>query len=146
MYQLIVKRLVHQSFQSLSQGDYEKVLKQFAPTIHFIFAGEHILGGERHGVQAMRQWFQRFFQLLPGLQFQVHTVLVNGWPWNTIVATHFSVQTSLQDGRPYHNTGVQLLRLRWGKAVEDFIYEDTQKLASLLQQLDQQGVSEASTS
>jgi hypothetical protein len=30
---------------------------------------------------------------------------------------------------------MQFLRLRWGRAVEDYLYEDTQKLAAELEHL-----------
>ena len=46
-------------------------------------------------------------------------VLVNGWPWRTVVASHLVITTTLPDGSPYRNEGMQLLRLRWGRVVED---------------------------
>jgi hypothetical protein len=59
-------------------------------------------------------------------------VLVNGWPWRTVVASHLVITTTLPDGSPYRNEGMQLLRLRWGRVVEDLIFEDTLKLDAVL--------------
>jgi ketosteroid isomerase-like protein len=143
MYHLIVKRRVRQGFQALSAGKYEEVLRQFAPHVRFSFAGDHALSGERHSIEAVRQWFQRLYQFFPGLQFEIHDVVVNGWPGNTVAATRFSVRATLPDGRAYRNSGMQYVRLRWGRIVEDHIYEDTQTLALELQRIAQQTLREA---
>ncbi|MEP7187887.1 MAG: nuclear transport factor 2 family protein [Roseiflexaceae bacterium] len=143
MYHMIVKRQVRRGFRHLSAGDYEAVLRQFASKVQFTFAGNHALSGDRDSVEAVRQWFQSLYRFFPGLRFEIHDVVVNGWPWNTVVATRFSIQASLRDGRLYRNAGMQYARLRWGRIVEDHIYEDTQTLALELQQMAHQGISEA---
>jgi ketosteroid isomerase-like protein len=143
MYRMIVRRQVRGAFRSLSRGDAESVLGRFAPSIRFFFSGTHVMGGEREGVEAVRQWFQLVFALFPGIQIEPRTVVVNGWPWNTVVATHFTVRATLRDGRAYRNEGMQLLRLRWGRIVEDRLYEDTQLLDAELNQMADQGVREA---
>jgi hypothetical protein len=51
------------------------------------------------------------------------------------VATRFAVSATLPDGRPYTNEGMQYLRLRWGRAVEDYLYEDTKLLAAELERM-----------
>jgi ketosteroid isomerase-like protein len=128
MYKLIVKRIVRRTFGRLSQGDYEAVVKQFGPDSRFLFSGAHELGGERRGPDAVREWFRQMLGLFPGIRIEPRDVVVNGWPWNTVVATHLEISATLADGRPYRNEGMQLLRLRWGRVVEDLIFEDTLKL------------------
>lgn len=128
MYKLIVKRIVRRTFRRLSAGDYEAVVRQFGPESRFVFSGDHALGGERRGPQAVRQWFNEVFERFPGLTIEPREVVVNGWPWSTVVATHLLISATLPDGRPYTNEGMQLLRLRWGRVVEDLIFEDTLKL------------------
>ena len=81
MYKAIVRRIVRSGFRALSAGDYEQVLRQFHPGIIFSFAGPAPLGGERRGVGAVRAWFQRLFSYFPGIQYTVHQVIVQGWPW-----------------------------------------------------------------
>jgi ketosteroid isomerase-like protein len=135
MYKLIVKRIVRRAFGRLSEGDYEAVVKQFGPQSRFMFAGEHALGGERRGQQAVRQWFEEMLRLFPGIRIEPRDIVVNGWPWSTTVATHLVISATLADGRPYDNEGMQLLRLRWGRVVEDLIFEDTLKLAGELRRM-----------
>jgi ketosteroid isomerase-like protein len=143
MYHWIVRQKVRRSFRQLSAGDCDTVLRQFAADAVLSFSGRHSLSGEHRGAATVRQWFERLYRIFPGIRFEVLDVLSTGWPWNTVAATHFSVHVKRRDGQLYHNQGMQYLRLRWGKVVEDRIYEDTQKLAAELQQMAQQGVSEA---
>ena len=128
MYKLIVRQIVRRTLARLSAGDYEAVVKQFGPRSRFLFAGDHALGGERRGQEAVRAWFEEMLGLFPGIRIEPQTVIVNGWPWNTVIATHLTISATLADGRAYRNEGMQLLRLRWGPVVEDLIFEDTLKL------------------
>lgn len=132
MYHAIVRNKIRTGFRHLSAGNYEVVLQQFSPSIYFTFAGTHALGGERRGLDNVRQWFQKLFRTFPGLQFEIHEIVVNGWPWNTRVATRFTLHVPINEQRTYTNTGMQFVRIRWGRMVEDYLYEDTQKLAEEL--------------
>jgi ketosteroid isomerase-like protein len=136
VYKLIVKRIVRRMFRRLSQGDYEPIVKQFGPSSRFMFAGEHALGGERRGQEEVRLWFRETLRLFPGLQIVPQDVVVNGWPWNTVIATHLAISATRTDGREYRNEGMQLLRLRWGRVVEDLIFEDTLKLEAELRRFE----------
>jgi ketosteroid isomerase-like protein len=133
MYKAFVHRIVRTGFRALSAGDYEQVLRQFHPQVVFSFAGPAPLGGERTGVEAVRAWFQRLFSSFPGIQFTVQQVIVQGWPWNTLVATRLSIAAPRADGSTYQNEAMQFVRLRWGKVIEDRLHEDTYKLAAELQ-------------
>ena len=71
---------------------------------------------------------REMLRLFPGIQIVPQEVVVNGWPWNTVVATHSAISAT-RAGRPrYRNEGMQLLRLSWGRVVEDLIFEDTLEL------------------
>ena len=143
MYKLIVRRMVRTAFESLNRGDFERPLGKFAPDVHFRFAGDNAMGADVHGVEGARSWFRRAFGLFEGIRFEIHDVVVAGWPWNTTVATHFTVTATLPEGRPYRNEGMQLVRLRWGRIVEDLIFEDTHVVGAALEYLAEHGVREA---
>lgn len=78
-----------------------------------------------------------------GVRFEPTEIVVAGGPWNTVVTTRLRITATLPGGSDYANEGVQFLRLRWGKVVEDHIYEDTQKIARALEHLAQTGLDEA---
>jgi ketosteroid isomerase-like protein len=135
MYRFFVKRQIRRQFARISRGDYEPVLERFGPSSLFRFSGDHELGGERRGREEVREFFRRTLELFPDLQLVPLAIVVNGPPSNTIVATRLGVRATLPDGRPYRNEGMQFLRLRWGRVVEDYIYEDTQKLVNELERM-----------
>lgn len=132
MYQLIAKQKVRAGFAQISRGDFEPLLAQFAPDIHFRFVGDHALTLDTHNREQVRAWFQRVHRIFPGLKLEAKAIRVSGFPWNMVVMTHWQVSDTLADGTPYRNEGFQWLRIRMGKVVEDYLIEDTQKLVEIL--------------
>lgn len=143
MYQLIAKQKIRAGFKNISEGKLEPVLSQFAPNIHFSFAGRHAMSGEFHDLATVREWFYRFRRLFPTLQLTAERIFVSGPPWDMVVTTQFKVTYTLPDGTPYSNRGVQILRIRMGRIVEDHLIEDNQILVPALERLTALGVSEA---
>jgi len=52
-----------------------------------------------------------------------------------------SIKTA--DGEQHHNSGVHIIRMRWGKVTELRIYTDTQKVAALCGIQARNGIAEA---
>jgi ketosteroid isomerase-like protein len=119
------------------------VVGSFSPTAVFSFSGDHALGGRLESNELIREWFQRLYRIFPDLRFKPQAIVVNGFPWNTMVAARFAVSATLPNGKPYANEGMQFIRLRWGRVVQDFIYEDTEALSLALAEVAAGGRSEA---
>ena len=143
MFRAAVRRATRDVYRRLSEGDYDKVVASFAPTAVFSFRGDHALGGRLEDKELIARWFERLFRLFPDLHLDPEVILVNGFPWNTVVATRFTVTAKLPDGRPYFNHGMQFIRFRWGRIVEDYLYEDTAALSEALFVIAGSGNSEA---
>lgn len=131
MYAWIVGRLVRRTFAQMSRGNYQAALRMFAPDVHFRFPGSHALAGEYHRKDQAADWFARAWGMFT-FDFDIHDVVVRGLPPNTRVCTRFSVKLTSPDGTTFENRGVQYVRLRWGKVVEDELYEDTQTVADAI--------------
>ena len=116
----------------MSRADHRAIVAAFAPDAVLSFSGTHALGGTFRGREQISKWFEQLFAYLPGLKLVPQTIVVDGHPWNTSVATWFRVTATLSDGTPYENEGMQFLRIRWGRIVEDRLFEDTQLLARAL--------------
>jgi len=142
VYRRIVEARVRKAWRRLAQHDYEYVLDQFSTRFEYSFAGDHALGGTRHSREAMTGWFERLFELFPGIRFEVADVLVKGWPWRTRVVALVDVSTDVA-GEPYRNEVAQTIQLRWGRIVRIRTLEDTQKLARALRRLAEVGVQTA---
>lgn len=143
IYRAIVEWKLRRAFAALDDGDCSAVLAAFAKRVEHTFYGEHALGGTRHAPDSLRQWYTRLLKVLPDLHFDVDSVVVRGWPWDTIAVVEWRDRFLLRDGQRCSNQGVHVLRLRWGRVVSLRIHCDTQKLQGILQTLQDQGVAEA---
>jgi hypothetical protein len=90
------------------------------------------------------QWFERYMRVLPGFIFTPAEVVVNGWPWKTIIAVKLNVSWLRPDGEVYKNVALQMITLRWFKAVDIITIDDTSGFGALLNDLvNKFGVEEA---
>jgi ketosteroid isomerase-like protein len=143
VYHMIVKKNVTSVFKRLNKGDYEYALSGIGTTIEHRFAGEHCLGGKRTSTASLRHWFQRLFRLFPNLGFEIHSIAASGWPWDTTVVVEWTDRATPADGKAYVNSGVHVIRMRWGKVVSIHAYLDTRVLIDTLNRMAVNGIEEA---
>jgi ketosteroid isomerase-like protein len=132
VYKFAVKQVAKRAYRNMSKGDWEAVVKDFDPNAHFVFAGQHEMALDCRGVEPVKEWFKRTYALMPDFRIEPKKMLVNGPPWDLWVAALFDVSATLA-GEPYTNSGLHLLHLRWGKVIDDYVYEDSQKFALALE-------------
>jgi ketosteroid isomerase-like protein len=135
MYRMIVACRARATWRRIATGEVEAAGEMADADMRFHFIGETALGADLRGKDAFLAWFRTVAEHLPGLTFHVRDVLVGGWPWNTRVAVRLDISAPLPDGTTYHNEGVQWLRLRWGRMIDDWVLEDTIALQRALDQL-----------
>lgn len=144
MYHSIVAARVRELFQRLGQQDYALVLDSLATKCEHSFFGEHALGGTRKTHAAIKRWYERLPRVLPGLSFEIKTIIVSGWPWATAVAVEWRDFGKTLDGKPFTNQGVHFINLSWGKTTAIRIYCDTYLLKEVLSRNAACGLAEAS--
>ena len=91
----------------------------------------------------MERWWKRILDLLPGAQFEVLEVLVNGGPWRTRIAVRNRSPGPLPTAARNQTLVFQLMPLRWGRAASVESLEDLQVLEKALQIVADHGKSEA---
>jgi ketosteroid isomerase-like protein len=143
LYRRIVEMKLRQGFEALNRGDYDQVMALFASRFEHTFFGDHALAGARHRHSSIVPWYARLKQVFPDLRFEVQSVAVRGWPWNTVALVEWRDQFSLRDGTRGANQGVHVMRLKWGKVVSPRVYCDTQVVAAALLTQHRHGVEEA---
>jgi ketosteroid isomerase-like protein len=143
VYHAIVEKKVRTVFVRLSKGDYEYALAGLGTTIEHRFAGEHSLGGTRTTAAGLRHWFERLLRLFPNLRFELHSIAASGWPWDTTIVVEWTDRATPADGKDYVNSGVHVIRMRWGKVVSIHAYLDTQVLIDALNRMAANGIEEA---
>ncbi|MFC9427324.1 nuclear transport factor 2 family protein [Streptomyces sp. NPDC056987] len=143
MCRWFVRRNVRAAFAALSRGEMS-LLDTMAPDVHHAFPGRGALGGERTTRDDVAAWLARLHRVLPGLQFQVRAVAVDGWPWHTTVGVEWTNEALLPDGSMYTNTGAHVLTLRNGKIVAFHAYlHDVEAIDDALDRVAASGVGEA---
>lgn len=127
---------------ALERGDLDELLADFNDAFEFSFSGDSPLGAHLHTRQALRSWFERLRRLLPEPRFDIHDVVVQGWPWDLTLAIRASINSTVL-GEPYRNDFAQFLYLRWMKVTKDIVIEDTQRWERACRRMAQAGVVEA---
>jgi ketosteroid isomerase-like protein len=143
MYHMIVEKIARKNFERVNRNDYTALLNDCDPKIRHRFGGDHALGGERHDREALRRWFERLGRTLPNLQLNVHDVWVKGWPHNTTIILRWQASATLNDGSPYRNRGVHIIKMRWGKVTDIDANEDSQAVVQGLAIQARNGIPEA---
>lgn len=127
IYSYIVEKAIRQSFDAVNDHRWGDAAKGLSTNAYHRVAGDHALGGERRGKQAVQQWFERMGRVFPTLHIVVDQVRVTGWPWNTTVFVRWRANAKLLDGQSsYVNNGVHVFHLRWGKVHSIEEYFDSQ--------------------
>lgn len=144
MYHTIVKRIAHKNFTRMNQKDFAAILDGCAPDVHHRFGGHHAMGGERHSREAFGRWLQRLGRVAKNLVLTVEDVWVKGLPHDTTVIIRWSATDDIpDDGVPYRNRGVHIVKMRWGKIVDIDAHEDSQAVADGLVRMAALGIAEA---
>ena len=123
IYSSIVEKAIRRSFDDVNNHRWDDAVKGLTPNAYHWVAGDHALGGERHGKQPIKQWFERMGRVFPTLRIEIEQVEVKGWPWDTTVFAKWRANAKLLDGQSsYINRGVHVFKLRWGKvtSIEEY--------------------------
>ncbi len=144
MYHWIVKKRLTNSFKALNEGRYDVITKQFHKTkaTHW-FSGDHPLSGLRTNYNDILLWYERLAILMPDLSFTITKIAVKGLPCKTTAYIHWTDTLSDRMGTRYHNKGLHIITIKWGKVVGLEVYCDTDYLNTYIEALVKQGVKEA---
>jgi ketosteroid isomerase-like protein len=135
MYHFIVKRKLRRAFSDINAARYDRIVSQFATEHRHVMHGKHALGGEQNTIKSTAAWYARLQRLLPDLRFDVQSISVAGWPWNTTAMVAWNDHFTLPDGSAGSNQGVHVFTLAWGRVVSLVVHCDTAKLAAYCEQM-----------
>lgn len=145
MYHTFVRRQIRGAYRLINAGQFDRLVAQFESDALFEFPGEHALGGQFRGPDAVHVLFTEVRRLFPDFRLEPRRIIVEGGPRQTHVATWFGVSGTFPDGTPYRNEGAQLLELRRGRVHEDRLFEDTKIIIDSLDRLQALGMEPGAT-
>lgn len=132
MYKRLIDHHTRRVYAHFNVGDAEPAITRFADQARLVFRGRSRLAADLRTKQDIARWLRELMQL--NLCWTVHDVVVQGPPWNTRLATLFSVYSNRKGHRHLIYDGVQYARLKWGRIHLDDILPDTQALENYLSQ------------
>ncbi len=94
----------------------------------FIYPGDIPESGTFQGKSAVEKWFQRFFELFPGIRFDIQDICVRNifdLSGTNVVAAHWNIELTNREGRVGKNSSVTVVSIKRGKAflVRDFVFD-----------------------
>jgi ketosteroid isomerase-like protein len=149
MYKTIVKQRIRSLFAKANEGNWQAIIDSLSSDFTYRFIGDTPLGGTRHKISSMQEWFRRIYRLVPDAKLTPIEIVVQGMPWNTRIMTYVKFAGTLPSrngtkGAPYENEVMQLMHLKWGRIHSVLTLEDTQRFVNILPILTKAGIEEAS--
>ena len=132
---IILKVALRGAMDDLNKRQKEKIIASFADDAVIIYPGRMSVSGVRKGKAAIKEFFDKYFDQFPeehcvAKETYIKNILALGLS-NTI-AIRFQKRLTNKAGQTFENSGISVLKIRWGKVVEmqDF-YFDVETLAKM---------------
>jgi len=118
---VIARKKVRASFECLNQRDLNTFLHNWAEDATFIYPGDLSVSGTMEGKSAIHEWFQKMMDQFPEINFTVKNVCVKNilaFSGTNVLAVEWDVALTNRNGTEFQNSGVTMITLKKGKAVE----------------------------
>ena len=124
---IIAKRKARSSFDCLNRRELHTFLRDWADDATFVYPGNLSVSGKMEGKAAIDDWFQKFMNWFPDVNFTVKNVCVENifaLGGTNVLAVEWDVALTNRDGKEFENNGVTVITLKKGKAVQvcDYIH------------------------
>ena len=125
---IIAKSKIRSGFNSLNNHDIDTFVADWRDDATFIYPGNMSVSGEIKGKKAIKEWFTKFMEQFPQVQFTLRHICVQNifdMTGTNQVAVEWDVNLKNRDGKEIHNSGVTSISLRMGKAVliRDYMFD-----------------------
>lgn len=123
---LIAKSMIRSGFKAMNEHRVDDLLKNWAEDSTFIFPGNLSISGEFKGKKTIEEWFRKFMDRFPKINFSIKNVYVENI-FDMIGTNHIAVEWDIsetdKDGKEFLNSGITAIYLKTGKAilVRDYI-------------------------
>jgi len=129
---VIAKKKVIEAFDLINQRNLPVFLADWADDAIFFYPGNLSISGKIEGKKAITEWFQKFLEQFPKIQFTVTNVYVQNifaLGGTNVVAVETDVALTNREGKDFQNKVVTIINLHKGKAVlgRDYLF-DTEML------------------
>jgi ketosteroid isomerase-like protein len=126
---IIAKRKVRSAFDPLNRRDVLAFLANWAEDAVFIYPGSLSVSGRVEGKKAIEQWYKKFLEQFPKVNFTVKKVFVQNifaLGGTNVFAMEYNVVLTNREGETFKKNCVAIIHTKKGKAVLVREYIDTE--------------------
>ena len=125
---IVGKRKVRSKFDDLNKRDVQAFTAGWAEDATFIFPSYISAGGEIKGKKAIEEWFNKWMEQFPKVNFVVKNVFVSNvfaFGSTNVFAVEWDENVTNRDGKDFQYGGVTVIQVKNGLAtlVRDYIPE-----------------------
>lgn len=125
---LVARKTVAGAFDALNRHDLKKFMSAWREDGAFVYPGDIPESGAFEGRDAVEEWFRRFCDQFPTIQFDIRDLCVRNLfdlLGTNVVAVHWNIRLVNRQGREGQNSGVTVVSIERGKVilVKDFIFD-----------------------
>ena len=122
---LIFKWMLRNATADVNRRDFKRIVSHYADDAVLVYPGNMSVSGTWKGKQAIEEFFRRYEEQFTQECCVVQETFVKNplglGPSNT-VAIRFEKTITNKGGEAFRASGMTLLRIRWGKVVENIEY------------------------
>jgi len=125
---IIAKKETAKAFEAMNNHDLPRMMSFFRDDAVFIYPGEIWASGANTGKASIEEWFRKFFDQYPKIQFDIQQICVKNifaMGGTNVVTVHWNLSLTNRSGRVGENSGVNVITLRAGKIIHDktFVFD-----------------------
>ncbi len=125
---ILARKAVARAFDCLNRRDLAGFMSAWRQDGVFTYPGEIPESGSFVGKSEVENWFRRFFEQYPTIEFDVHDICVRNLfdlRGTNVVAVHWDIRLLNREGRHGRNSGVTVVSIERGRVahVKDFIFD-----------------------
>jgi len=130
---LIAKSKVTSSYDLLNSRDIKSFLANWNSEATWAYPGSMSVSGEFKGKEAIEGWFQKYLDRFSSVKIIPRSVCVKNifdFVGTNVVAVNWDEALTDKDGNQYQFTGVTVITLKLGKAIQakDYIFSTDEEL------------------
>ena len=125
---LNAKKSIAQAFETMNRHDLSTFMANWHNEGVFIYPGDIPESGTFQGQEAVENWFRRFFDQFPKIQFDIQDICVRNTfalTGTNVISVHWNIQLTNKNGIEGQSSGEIVITIRGGKVVQakDFIFD-----------------------
>ena len=125
---IIAEKETAKAFDAMNNHDLPRMMSFFRDDAVFIYPGEIWASGTNTGKASIEEWFRKFFDQYPKIQFDIQQICVKNifaMGGTNVVTVHWNLSLTNRSGRVGENSGVNVITLRAGKIIHDktFVFD-----------------------